>query len=136
MHLFFSGSKAPGVSDKNEKIHLLPKDEFLEKVDRYGGTPKEVFENQDLLEIVLPILRNDFRLIEDYQFREKPNLLECDISSIRGTEDSVKESDVKDFIHYTRGRCRFYEVPGNHFFIKANKEKVIDIINATLADTI
>lgn len=133
-HIFFSGSKVPEVSNRSKKIHLLPDDEFLASVNSYGGTPKEVFENKDILDIVLPILRNDFRLIDNYQFRNNSNQLKCDISSIRGTEDSVEESDVRDFIHYTEGRCRFYEVQGNHFFIKTNKEKVIEIINTTLTD--
>lgn len=133
-HIFFSGAKAPGAPDQGERIHLLPDHEFIKAVDNYGGTPKEVLENQNLLDIVLPILRNDFRLIENYHFRKRTDRLKCDITSIRGTKDSVKENDVREFIHYTEGRCRFYEVQGNHFFIKTNKEKVIDIVNTALAN--
>lgn len=131
-HIFFSGTTTPSNFNKKKKVYALPDEEFLKAIINYGGMPKEILENKTILDFFLPILKNDFRLIYNYQFHKKANLLQCDVSSIIGTEDTVKKENVKDFVNYTEEKCNFYEVQGNHFFIKTNKEKVIDIINAVL----
>lgn len=64
-HLIVSGSRAPHFQEKNP-IHALPDEAFIKEIKRFKCTPNEILENQELLEIFLPMLRADFELDETY----------------------------------------------------------------------
>ena len=40
--------------------------EFKDAVIQLGGTPTEVFENNELASLFLPILKNDFNICDNY----------------------------------------------------------------------
>lgn len=56
--LFISGSRVPSIPEPNPIYHL-PDEEFKRELGRFEGTPKEVLENQELLDFFLPMLRAD-----------------------------------------------------------------------------
>ncbi|MCS4470411.1 hypothetical protein JQ036_04690 [Clostridium botulinum] len=36
-----------------------------------GGTPEELSNNKELLDIFIPIIRNDFKILENYNYEKK-----------------------------------------------------------------
>lgn len=60
-----SGSRIPSIPERNPIYHL-PDDEFKKALGRFEGTPKEILENQELLDFFLPMLRADFTMDETY----------------------------------------------------------------------
>ena len=141
-HIFFSGRGAPHVSRKDkEPFHTMPESQFRDKIMELGGTPKEFFQHPELLEILLPTLRSDFRLswIFNQQFTHMNlNPLDCDISVLTGTEDDLLDSQIKGWANHTTKSCRFYSFEGGHFYINngIQRVKVIDIINETLLNVL
>lgn len=113
--LFVSGARAPQLPPR-ERIHHLPDHEFLARLTRFGGMAPEVTGNQELLNIVLPIVKHDFRLFEEYCFDdERP--IDVAISAHGGVQDeSVSISDVLAWSSVTSKtfRSRFFD--GDHFF--------------------
>ncbi|MEL7001989.1 MAG: thioesterase domain-containing protein, partial [Bacteroidota bacterium] len=63
-HLFFSGASAPHLRDEKKKYHLMSPEEFEKEVRNLGGTPPEFFQHQELIDMFLPILKNDFKMAE------------------------------------------------------------------------
>ncbi len=63
--LFISGSRVPSIPEPNPIYHL-PDEEFKRELGRFEGTPKEILENQELLDFFLPMLRADFTMDETY----------------------------------------------------------------------
>src|SRR5205823_631917 len=61
-HLFVSGCAAPQLRDPGRPLHRLPDAEFRQELRRLGGTPPAVLENDELMGLVLPLLRADFAL--------------------------------------------------------------------------
>ena len=45
-----------------------PVGDFLKQVRRYGGLPQALEDSPELLELFLPVLRNDFALLDRYCF--------------------------------------------------------------------
>lgn len=133
-HIFFSGNKPPNIPRDKENIHTLPKREFLNEIVKLGGTPEEVLSSNELLEIVLPILKNDFKVIETYDYIEKTNKIECNISVFNGKEDSITLKELLAWSDHSNGMCRVYNFEGNHFFINDNVEKITSIINSILIE--
>lgn len=132
VHAFFSGAKAPHFDKGIEKVYNLPEDKFKDRVSELGGTPKEVLENDELLELFLPILRADFKINETYEYTEKQDKLDCDITILSGKKDNLKLNEIVEWRKHTLGKCNIFMLEGDHFFINTNWEDVIKIINNTL----
>ncbi|TKI77004.1 thioesterase, partial [Bacillus wiedmannii] len=67
VHVFLSGVKPPNFI-REQKVSNLPEKEFKDVILNLNGTPKEVLNNQQLMDMFIPILRSDFKLIEEYKF--------------------------------------------------------------------
>jgi medium-chain acyl-[acyl-carrier-protein] hydrolase len=65
-HLFLSARNAPGYPHHRQLLHGLDDHAFVQELRLLGGTPKEVFDDLDLMAIVMPMLRADFSLVEKY----------------------------------------------------------------------
>lgn len=117
-HLFVSARKAPHVPRTAEKqMHKLPEQEFIEELKTYNGTPKEILENKDLMELVLPVLRADFRVNETYEYGEEP-ALHIPLTALTGIEDSrATEADMTKWSLHTSDVFTQQTFPGDHFYL-------------------
>ena len=66
--LFLSACSAPQLPDIDPPIYDAPNPVFIERLRKYNGTPPEILEDQELIEIFLPMLRADFSLSETYSY--------------------------------------------------------------------
>src|SRR5262249_38231888 len=125
VRLCVSGARAPHLRPR-EEIHDLPEPEFMTRLMRYGGVPKEVLDNHELLSLLMPIVRDDFRLFQQFHY-QPGGALQVPISVFGGLQDpEVPASDLLGWsIHTTKSfRSRFY--PGRHFFLFDQKLPVLD----------
>ncbi|WP_017660868.1 thioesterase II family protein [Baaleninema simplex] len=120
LRLCVSGRCAPQTPPIVPPIHQLPEPEFIEALRRLNGTPNEVFQNSELLALVLPILRADFSVVETYSYRpEDP--LSCPISIFGGLNDPETTIDfLEAWKIQTNHQTSFYMLSGDHFFIHSN----------------
>lgn len=126
--LFLSGKEAPYI-DKNEIVfHKMESKEFTEKIYNLGGTPREVLENEELLDIFIPILKNDYKLIETCKYEEPAKAFDCDITIFNGIEDELTEEDINGWSRYTLKKFNVYNFNGGHFFIYDYAKELLDII--------
>lgn len=51
---------------ERENTYTLPNYDFMKKVIELGGTSEELTNNQELLEVFLPRIRSDFKILENY----------------------------------------------------------------------
>lgn len=132
LHLFVSGRPAPQLPLKERPVHALPHDDFVAELRRLEGTPEEVLQHAELLELIVPLLRADFSLGETYGFApEAP--LEVPLSAYGGARDAeVAEADVEAWREQAAGefRCRIF--PGGHFFVNEDREAVVAEVAADL----
>lgn len=130
LHFVASASPAPHLPRRKPPISHLPDDGFLDAVRQYGGMPEQIIEHRELRELYLPILRADFKVVE--QYRCAPNHLQLPVptSVYGGTSDSTVEpgdlhawSSVADVV-----KLRMHS--GGHFFIKTHYRHILDDIVA------
>jgi medium-chain acyl-[acyl-carrier-protein] hydrolase len=124
VHLFAAGQTAPHAPLDRPPVHAQPRDEFLVSLRRFG-TPQEVLDNHDLLQIFEPLLRADFAAYETYQFQpERP--LECPITALGGVEDQdVRHSELQEWRHHTASSHTVRMFPGGHYFVNTARPLVI-----------
>ncbi|AIQ49405.1 hypothetical protein R70723_28635 [Paenibacillus sp. FSL R7-0273] len=123
---FFSGRSAPHVRAKDDRIvHLLADEEFISHLMELGGTPPQFFENTELMNLFLPIIRSDFRLSETYIFKEKSSKLGCDVNIFYGNQDDTLSGAIGEWDQVTEKDCKYAEFDGDHFFIHSQSQSVI-----------
>jgi medium-chain acyl-[acyl-carrier-protein] hydrolase len=134
LHLFVSGRRAPHLPAREEPIHALPEAEFIAKLRELNGTPEEVLQHEELMKLLLPILRADFGVNETYEYvPEEP--LQTGISAFGGIGDAdVLREDVEGWRQHTSGRFRARMFPGDHFFLHSNKELVLEAVARDLVE--
>lgn len=131
-HLLVSGRRAPQrVSDKR-KLHGLPEDEFRVELRNLNGTPDEILEHPELMELFAPILRADFELCETYALREDEPL-DVPISAFGGLEDpDVSRDDLMAWKEHTRGFFKLRMFPGGHFFLNGARQQLVHAVSEDL----
>ncbi|EJV87808.1 thioesterase II family protein [Bacillus cereus] len=134
-HIFFLGHGAPNIKKQYEISHLLPDDKFIEKIMALGGTPEEVINNQELLSIFVPILKNDFKLLDSYKYIDKKQKINCDISIMYGDNDTIALPEIHEWSRHTNKEFNIYKFHGTHFFINEHVESITNIINTKLLST-
>tara|TARA_Y100001934_G_scaffold65999_1_gene81948 strand:- start:148 stop:909 length:762 start_codon:yes stop_codon:yes gene_type:complete len=124
--LFASAARPPQLPNPFSDIRELPDGEFIEMIGRrYGGLPKQVLEDKELLELATPILRGDFTLIETHQYQDC-DPLPCPISVVAGAEDpSVDEGTLQEWGGLTSQDLELKVIPGDHFFLHSARAKLL-----------
>jgi len=130
-HLFFSGRGAPQLPERDEPIHKLPKDEFIAKIRSYNGTPKEVLAHQELMEMIIPIIRADFKVCETYVYEQR-DILNIPMTIFGGLSDeSVNRDELEAWRIHTNNEFNIRMFPGGHFFLQ---DQIPTLVQTVLRD--
>ncbi|WP_223068401.1 thioesterase II family protein [Paenibacillus caui] len=132
-HLFFSGRFPPHIRKESLKEYQSD-DELIQRILRFGGTPKELFEVPEMAEMYLAIFRADFHLIDTY-IHVDHSQYDFDISVLAGREDpDVTQEDIESWKSYTSHSCHLNTFNGGHFFLKDQIQDVVGYINKILTE--
>jgi surfactin synthase thioesterase subunit len=124
--LIVSGQAAPHRPDRRPPIHHLPDAAFVGAVRDLGGTPPELFEHPELVELVLPALRADFAAVETYEWVPGPPL-DVPLVAFAGENDPVIDpADVAEWDHHSCASSELVTFDGGHFFLLDQPEPVAD----------
>jgi surfactin synthase thioesterase subunit len=117
VRLIISAARAPQIPHRSMHLHTLPEIELIAELRRLNGTPEELLDHKELMHLVLPALRADFAVYENYRYSvESP--LNCPISAFGGLQDpGVSESDLAAWSAQTNSSFSIQMLRGDHFFI-------------------
>lgn len=131
--LVVAAHSAPQTPGEREMFrHRLPDDQFIEELKRLDGTPAEVLENPELLELVLPTLRTDFQAVETYAYTPAPPLA-CPIVAYGGQRDvNVPVEHVEAWRELTTGPFLMHIFSGGHFFLNEQRSELFEQLRSDL----
>lgn len=133
LHIFFSGSKAPHVKRIDEKqFHLMNDEDFKKEVIELGGTPPEFFEHKGLLDLFLPVLKNDFRIAEEDALIEEINPFDTNITVLLGKEDDLIPEECDGWKLHGKQICSIHYFEGGHFFLDDKYPVILLLIEQVL----
>ncbi|MCP2321468.1 Surfactin synthase thioesterase subunit [Nocardia amikacinitolerans] len=131
VHLFASGRRAPSTI-RDERVHLLDDSGLVAELRRNGGTDQRLLADADLLSMILPATRSDYRAIENYVFTGS-KLLSCPITALIGNTDRKCSLDeAAAWMRHTSAAFDLRTFEGGHFFLDANIEGVARGVSAAL----
>ncbi|MEO7021090.1 MAG: alpha/beta fold hydrolase [Ktedonobacteraceae bacterium] len=132
IQLFVSGCCAPQVPSTDAPIGELPDAEFLQALRRFNGTSEAILQDTDLMRLLLPLLRADFRVYETYTHTsEKP--LDLPIAAYGGLNDfRARREGVEAWKLQTSQKFFFRMYAGDHFFIHSKRKILLQGISQDL----
>jgi medium-chain acyl-[acyl-carrier-protein] hydrolase len=128
VHLFISGRSAPQIAARKPPIHTLPEPKFLEEIRLLNGTPEAILENTELMQLLVPILRADFSVLETYEYVPAPPL-ECAIAAFGGLQDQeVNIRELEAWHEQTTISFELQMFSGDHFFLHSAQHLLLHSI--------
>ncbi|MFJ6728074.1 thioesterase II family protein [Streptomyces sp. NPDC091281] len=107
---------------------LRTDEEVVEAVRSLGGTQAAVFDDPDLRELLLPVIRNDYHLIDAYRRRTDVPLLRADVHALTGDRDpQVSPDEAARWSAVTSGAFTLTVLEGDHFYLVPAVERVARI---------
>ncbi len=129
--VIISATPAPHLRDATQ-AHRLDDAGLLARLRTYDGTPEELFETPQLVELFLPVIRADFALFETWQPADEPPL-EVPLTIIAGTADrTVTTAQLEGWRSWTAASLEMRRVAGDHFFVKSAERTVLEIVREAL----
>jgi medium-chain acyl-[acyl-carrier-protein] hydrolase len=111
-HLFVGGRRAPHIPRTKRSTFDLPEDEFVAELRRLNGTPREVLDHAEIMELMIPVLRADF---------------------FGGADDAdVPLAELEMWGQHTAGEFFAHILPGDHFFLQTSERRLLHLIHRDL----
>ena len=133
VHLIVSGRQAPPIPDRSPKYNLAEAD-LISELKSLGGTPKDILENSEMLELVLPIIRADLTMDETYHYQASEPL-DCPITVFGGLQDpETTKEDLEAWEKHTNKSFSLQMFSGNHFFINTEQQSLLQKIGQILVN--
>jgi surfactin synthase thioesterase subunit len=132
LHLLVSGREAPSRNHGGQ-LHRASDEEFLAAIMALGGTPAALLQSPELRALALPILRNDYRLIETYRPSPQRPSVSLPIEVMFGLDDTeLHPGDVQDWALESRRGIRLHSFHGGHFYLTPQRRAVLQCISQCL----
>ncbi len=131
-HLFISAKCSPKQVDEIN-AHKISDEELIQVLRRYEGTPKEVLDNVEMMQFLLPVIRADMELCNTYVCDSEPPL-PCPITVFGGLQDTrCLRKCLEGWQDYTAGRFTLRMFPAGHFFLRSWENPILESICKDLA---
>ncbi|MGO4426571.1 thioesterase II family protein, partial [Streptomyces sp. MCAF7] len=123
--LFLSAEPPPDVPRSATKLHTLDDAKLVQQLRARGGTPPEIAENEELMELLLPVVRADFTWYETYEYQPGPQLA-SPVTAFVGHDDPIVGAEaVSGWRSHTTGSFETRGVTGGHFFVQDAMEEIV-----------
>ncbi|MGV9878657.1 thioesterase II family protein [Streptomyces sp. NPDC003006] len=130
--LFVSGQASPLYRGEDKDLHLRDDEGLLAGLRALGGVEEDVYADPDLRQLVIPSLRADMRLIENYR-RTQPQRVDIPVTAYAGDADpEVSAADIGTWRDLTTAEFAARTLPGGHFYLRDRQTELLADIAARL----
>ncbi|HUH70064.1 MAG TPA: alpha/beta fold hydrolase [Mycobacterium sp.] len=133
--LVVSGAQAPHLDLGSQRTwHLACDDDLVRHTGELDVRSREALAVPELRRMFLPIIRDDYRLVENYRAQPNPQV-SCPLHVIYGREDpEVTASGAAAWGAYARADWQVRRFPGDHFYLAAHRAQVVACLSGISVD--
>ena len=132
--LFLSGRRGPDASaeDRDRVMHQMNDDDLIAELRAMNGTAADVMEHPELLDLLLPMLRADFSVCENWRYdHDAP--LGVPIHVFGGTDDpGVSRAHLEAWSRQTEAAYTLEMFDGDHFYVNHSREQLLARVDTHL----
>jgi pyochelin biosynthetic protein PchC len=134
--LIASGRRAPSAF-RDERNHERDDAGLLEEIRALDGTQGGLLTDPDIIAMVLPAIRADYRAAELYRVTPGTAPLDIPIHVLIGASDpKVTRAEADLWADHTTAACSVEEFPGGHFYLAEQQtavaKRVADLVTRSL----
>ncbi|MFD3328006.1 thioesterase II family protein [Streptomyces sp. NPDC058701] len=121
--LLVSASRSPSVPARRDD-GFTTDEELISDLRELNGTDEQLLRNAALMEVILPMVRADYRAVARY--RSSPDAhVPCPITVLAGDQDPlVDESEALAWGRHTASDFRLRLFSGGHFFLDEHRDQL------------
>ncbi|MGW4160217.1 thioesterase II family protein [Streptomyces sp. NPDC004788] len=122
--LFVSARRGPSAH-RDERFHLATDAGLEQEIRALGGTGADVLDDEEILRMVLPVVRGDYRAAETYRYAPGTDVT-CPVVAFAGEGDpkaTLAETGVWE--RHTTGSFDLKVFPGGHFYLNEHLPAVV-----------
>ncbi|WP_224248794.1 thioesterase II family protein [Hyalangium gracile] len=113
--------------------YTLSDEGLIGELRRYGAAPPQVLANRELMELLLPMVRADFEMLDTFVHPEEAPL-SVPMAVWGGTEDRQPTPEsLQTWRDYTTQDFSLQIIPGGHFFIHSAADVLREAVERTLS---
>lgn len=132
VRLVVSGSPGPWTR-RERRATGLSDEQFLDRVREFAGYTHPALQHPDLRELLLPTLRADVAVHEDY-LAPPGAVLRVPVTSVRGADDElVSPAQAAEWEAASTGPYERVELPGNHMYLVDGPAAMVRLFERVLA---
>lgn len=123
--VFFAfAASAPDVQYADRDYESYTLNDIKNKLIEMSGTPDEILNSDEMLEVFSPIIKNDLIALRNYGKKELPKIkIDCPLTVVRGHGENAEDS-YKHWNYFSGNQISYHEIAGNHFFMFENSENL------------
>jgi surfactin synthase thioesterase subunit len=116
-----------------DRIADVPDDELVHKLTVGGAIPAEVLEFPDLVQLLLPVFRSDFRWLDQYEYLDEPPLPVPIVALAAADDPLVSPQQMAGWGRHTSAGFTLHLLSGGrHLFVRDRQREVVDMIRADI----
>ncbi|MFJ8112764.1 thioesterase II family protein [Streptomyces sp. NPDC096132] len=129
VRLFVSGSPQP-AEQRTRRATGLPDDAFLARVNEFAGYTHEALDDPEMRELILPTLRADVEMHENYT-PSTDLALPVPLTVLRGSHDElVSRDEAAAWAKVAGADFRSVELSGGHMYLTESAADLLDVVAA------
>lgn len=129
--LYASGRRAPSLP-REESLHLSDDEGLIARLSELEGTDTRVLADEEILRMVLPAIRGDYKAAETYRLRGE-TVLSAPVVCLTGADDpQVTREEAAGWRAHTSGPFVLRTFPGGHFYLTERPTEVVAAIEDDL----
>lgn len=133
--LIVSGRRAPDIYAA-DNVHTRGDEALIAEMSTLSGTDPGVLADEEILRMVLPAMRADFKAIETYRYRPDGSQPAARLSAERAhrrVRPARQPGTGQGVAEFTSGPFTFRSFPGGHFFLTPQQDAVTAAIAQDMA---
>jgi medium-chain acyl-[acyl-carrier-protein] hydrolase len=129
--LLLSAAPAPWAYRREKPYSTMSDAEFKLALRNFNATPEKLLDDDGVFNLLLPGLRADFSLLENYRYgSSQPLPISAHI--FHGEFDEVTDEQLRRWQDHIREPLSFESIAGGHFYIHSHVEHLIRKIEKQL----
>ena len=138
-HLFIGAMSAPQLPNQLARAFEAWPEDIFERASEtlwaetlHMVIPRTILEDPALLKAMLPVLKAEFAMVREYEYRPD-GPLDCPITCFAGSEDPpIAIESMKQWEAQTTGAFGLHVVSGDHLFLRSQAEFITGVIRKSL----
>lgn len=133
--VFASGRRAPSVI-RDDSARARDDATVIEEMRKLGGTDSRVLADREMLDMVLPAIRNDYRAVANYRPTEHVRIAAPIVVLTAVDDPRTTVAEARAWHDHTSAGGAIHTFEGGHFYLESRGSEVISLIAETLRDLV